>query len=160
MSGFGGVLPWARREIVEVRRWLTEEQFTEVLSLGQFLPGPNIVNVSVILGSRFKGPLGSIVAFSGLMLGPFLIAIGLAVLYGRYGHLPLVRHAFTGVTAAASGLILGMAGKLAQPLLRRPVAVCFGLATFAAIAFLRLPLLYVLLALAPFSVFVSWPRSP
>lgn len=138
---------------------MTEEQFTEVLSLGQFLPGPNIVNVSVLVGSRFKGPLGSVVAYLGLMLGPFLIAVGLGMLYARYGHLSLVRHAFTGVTAAASGLILGTAGKLVQPLLRRPVAVCFGLATFVAIALLRLPLLYVLLALAPFSVIASWPRS-
>src|SRR5260370_38542884 len=72
MSGFGGVMPFARRMLVEERRWLSEREFTEVLSLSQFLPGPNIINVSIIVGSRFAGPAGSLAASLGLMLMPFL----------------------------------------------------------------------------------------
>src|SRR4249920_2159002 len=77
MSGFGGVMPFARRMLVEERRWLTEHEFIEVLSLSQFLPGPNIINVSIIVGSRFAGPAGSFAASIGLMLMPFLIVLAL-----------------------------------------------------------------------------------
>ena len=87
MSGFGGVMPFARRMLVEERRWLTEREFTEVLSLSQFLPGPNIINVSIIVGSRFAGPAGSLVASLGLMLMPFLIVLALAALYARFDAL-------------------------------------------------------------------------
>src|SRR5512143_3135201 len=75
VSGFGGVLPFARRMLVERERWLTEQEFTEVLSLGQFLPGPNIVNVSVIVGRRFHGPLGALVATIALMAPPLAIVL-------------------------------------------------------------------------------------
>jgi chromate transporter len=157
LSGFGGVMPFARRMIVEDRRWMTDLEFAEVLGLGQFLPGPNIVNVSVLIGSRYNGWLGSVAAFLGLMLPPFVISIILGILYARYGHLPLVQHVFTGITAAASGLLLGTAGKLARPLLRRPPAIVFLVLAFVAIALLRYPLLAVLVVLAPFSVLAAWP---
>ena len=87
LSGFGGVMPFARRMLVEERRWLTEHEFTEVLSLSQFLPGPNIINVSIIVGSRFAGPAGSFAASLGLMLMPFLIVLALAALYARFDAL-------------------------------------------------------------------------
>jgi chromate transporter len=160
LSGFGGVLPFARRMIVEQRRWMNEREFIEILSLGQFLPGPNIVNVSVMIGARYQGVLGSVVACSGLMLPPFCITIVLGALYQRYGHVPIGEHVFTGVTAAASGLLLGTAGKLARPLLRQPVALLFLLLAFVGIAFVRWPLILVLLGLAPFSVWAFWPRKP
>jgi chromate transporter len=160
LSGFGGVLPFARRMIVEERRWMSEREFIEVLSLGQFLPGPNVANVSVMIGARYQGVLGSIAAFSGLMLPPFAITIALGALYQRYGHVPTVEHVFTGVTAAASGLLLGTAGKLARPLLKQPAALLFLLLAFVGIALLRWPLILVLLGLAPFSVAAFWPRKP
>jgi chromate transporter len=146
--------------IVEDRRWMSEREFTEVLSLGQFLPGPNVANVSVMIGARYQGPLGSIVAFSGLMLPPFGITILLGALYARYGHVPAVEHVFAGVTAAASGLLLGTAGKLARPLLKQPAAILFLVLAFLGIAVLRWPLLLVLLALVPFSTAAFWPRTP
>src|SRR3954462_1042420 len=83
LSGFGGVLPFARRMLVEERRWLSEEEFTGVLSLSQVLPGPNIVNVSVIVGRKFQGWIGSILATVGLMLMPLVIVLSLAALYAQ-----------------------------------------------------------------------------
>src|ERR1700726_3333818 len=71
LSGFGGVLAWSRRVMVEERRWLTPEQFNEAYALCAFLPGPNIVNFSVIFGSRFHGPLGGVVAPLALLGPPF-----------------------------------------------------------------------------------------
>ncbi|HUC61410.1 MAG TPA: chromate transporter [Alphaproteobacteria bacterium] len=159
LSGFGGVMPFARRMIVEERRWMTEREFTEVLSLGQFLPGPNIANVSVMIGARYQGALGSVVALAGLMLPPFAICIALGALYARYGHVPAVEHLFAGITAAASGLLLGTAGKLARPLVKRPAGVLFLALAFIGIVVLRWHMILVLLALAPFSTAAYWPRA-
>ena len=152
LQGFGGVLPFARRMLVEQHRWLSEREFTEVLSLSQFLPGPNIVNVSIIVGNRFRGPLGSIAATLGLMLMPFVIVLVLAALYARFADLAPVRGATNGVSAAATGLIIATGLKMAQPLKGIPWHIVMCALTFIAIALLRLPLLWVLAVLAPISI--------
>jgi len=158
LSGFGGVLPFARRTLVERERWLTEVEFTEVLSLSQFLPGPNIVNVSIIVGRRFQGALGAVAATLGLMLMPLIIVMLLATLYAEFAQVDAVRQACSGVSAAASGLIVAMAVKLSKPIRRTPWQVVIGLLTFVAIAVLRLPLLWVLAALAPVSFAIAWRK--
>lgn len=156
MSGFGGVMPFARRMLVEERRWLSEREFTEVLSLSQFLPGPNIINVSVIVGSRFAGPVGSLVASLGLMLTPFLIVLVLAALYARFDGLAAVRGATASVSSAATGLIVAMGLRMAQPLMGTGWQVTVAAFGFVALALLRLPLLWALLAIAPVSVACAW----
>ena len=95
MSGFGGVLAWSRRMMVEQRRWLTAEQFNEVYALCAFLPGRNIVNFSVIFGSRFGGPRGALVALAGLMGPPLVLIIIIGALYAHFGDLPVLRRALT-----------------------------------------------------------------
>jgi chromate transporter len=155
LQGFGGVLPFARRMLVEQHRWLSEREFTEVLSLSQFLPGPNIVNVSIIIGNRFRGPLGSIAATLGLMLMPFVIVLVLAALYARFADLAPVRGATNGVSAAATGLIIATGLKMAQPLKGIPWHIVMCALTFIAIALLRLPLLWVLAVLAPISIAIA-----
>ena len=156
VSGFGGVMPFAHRMLVERRRWLTEQDFTEVLSLAQFLPGPNIVNFSVIVGRRFQGPKGALAASLGLMLMPLVIVLLLAMLFAQYAHIDAVRGACNGVSAAASGLVLSVALKMAQPIRRNPVEVAICAIVFVAIALLRLPLLWVLAVLVPVSVAIAW----
>src|SRR5271169_4188047 len=91
LSGFGGVLAWSRRMMVEERRWLTSEQFNEAYALCAFLPGPNIVNFSVIFGSRFRGPLGGAVALAGLLGPPMILVMIIGVIYAHYGDLPVLR---------------------------------------------------------------------
>lgn len=159
---FGGVLPWARRKLVEERRWLTEREFLDTLALCQFLPGPNIVNLSIAVGARFRGLRGSVAAFLGILGLPCFIVVILGALYSRYGNLPEVNGALLAVSAAASGMILAMAGKIATPLLKRrplesaPVII----AVFVAVALLRVPLPWVLLTAAPISVGVAfWRRG-
>lgn len=159
LLGFGGVLPWARWLMVEQRAWLTASEFTDLLALCQFLPGGNIVNMAVALGARFQGAGGSIAAVSGLMLGPTAIVIALGGVYARFGDLPVVQHAFVGLAAAASGLILTMAARIAAPLRRRPIGLGVAAIAFLAIAVLRLPLLPTMLVLAPVSVFVVGRRA-
>jgi chromate transporter len=156
MFGFGGVLPWARRMIVEQKRWLTATEFTDMLGLCQFLPGGNIMNVTVALGARFHGIAGAVVAFVGLMAGPVACVIALGVVYDRYAQVPMVRHAFAGLAAAASAMVLANALRIAAPLLSRPVGLAMAVATFLAIAVLRLPLAVVLVAMTALSTLLLW----
>lgn len=154
LLGFGGVLPWARRMMVEQRRWLTGPEFTDLLAFCQFLPGPNIVNMSVALGNRFRGWRGAVTAISGLLLAPIVIVVLLGTVYLRYRATPAVEYAFMGLAAAACGLVLAMAAKIAWPLRSSPAGIAVACVTVAAVGLLRLPLLPALLVLAPLSVLV------
>ena len=156
IQGFGGVLPFARRMLVEEHRWLTEREFTEVLSLSQFLPGPNSINVAIIVGNRFRGPLGSLAASVGLMLMPFIMVLVLAALYARFADIERVRGATIGVSAAATGLIIAMGFRMARPMKRIPWQIAVTVLTFVAIAVVRVPLLWALAAIAPVSVAFAW----
>ncbi|MDB5800348.1 MAG: chromate transporter [Rhodocyclales bacterium] len=156
MSGFGGVLPHARRMLVDDRRWLTDRQFTELLSLGQTLPGPNIVNMSVVIGARFQGWQGSLCAVSGLMLAPLAIVLLLASLYDHFAQSAIVNQALIGVAATAAGLIIATSAKLAMKMDRNAWSVAIMLLAFMAVVWLRLPLLGVLLVLAPVGIAFGW----
>lgn len=161
---FGGVLPWTRHELVERRRWLTGEEFTELLGLAQFLPGPNISNLCVAVGARFAGRRGAIAAFLGLYSLPCAIVLLLAQLYGRFGTLPMISGALRGLAAVAAGLIAAMALKMAAPLFRRPPGrhrfhpVVFIVGTLTTIGLWKLPMLMVIPILAPLAI-LSW-RTP
>lgn len=156
MRGFGGVLPWARRMLVDERRWLDERGFTELLSLGQLLPGPNIVNLSVVFGSRCAGWRGALAAASGLLLAPLLIVLLLAESWRHFANLPWLQGVLSTVAAAAAGLILATGAKLAQKLDRAWWPRLLAAATFVAIAWLRMPLLLVLAVAAPCGIALAW----
>lgn len=160
ISGFGGVLPFARRMLVERRGWLTPDEFNETLSLCQSLPGPNIVNLSIATGQRFGGARGAVAAVSGLVLAPMLIVIVLGALYSRFGGVEQLQGAVTGLGAAAAGLVVATAAKMAEPLLRSRLlsAGPFIVLAFVGVGVMRWPLPWVLLALAPISVAVVWRR--
>jgi chromate transporter len=156
VCGFGGVLPWARRLIVEQRQWLTQSEFTDMLGLCQFLPGGNIMNLTIALGARFRGVPGAIAAFLGLMTAPVAIVIGLGVIYDQYADMPPVRRAFVALSAAAAAYMLATAWKIAAPLRGKKLAIAVAVCTFVAIAVLRLPLLAALPVLAIGSTVLLW----
>jgi chromate transporter len=149
--GFGGVLPWARRMIVEQRKWLTPGEFADMLGLCQFLPGGNIMNLTIALGARFRGPLGAVASIVGLMAAPVAIVIALGAIYDQYAGVPAVKRAFVALTAAAAGYLVSSALKIAAPLWGRPVAIGVAICTFVAVAVLRLPMLAVLPVMAVLS---------
>jgi chromate transporter len=162
VSGFGFILPWARRLIVDEKKWMTPEEFNETFSLSQFLPGPNVVNLAVVFGSRMRGAPGAAVAFAGLLGPPALIATFLSFLYSQFGDADILRRILTGIAAAAIGLMIAAIAKMAEPLLRKlsPGVLVFGV-TFVAIGVLRLPLISTLLVLAPVSIAIAywWQRQ-
>jgi chromate transporter len=160
MFGFGGVLPWARRMVVDQKRWLSATEFTDMLGLCQFLPGGNIMNVTVALGARFHGVPGGLIAFVGLMAAPVACVIALGVIYDRYAQVPTVRHAFAGLAAAASALVLANALRIAAPLRSRPLGLAVAIATLLAIAVLRLPLAPVLVVMTALSTLLMWRSGP
>jgi chromate transporter len=157
LAGFGGVLVWARRGIVEQHRWMTADEFNETFALCHFLPGPNIVNLSVVFGSRFRGIPGGVAAFAGLVFPPMVIAIALAALYARYGEIDALRRILAGISCAAVGLLIAVVFKMAMPLVRRRDAAGLVIlaAVFVAIGLLRLPLQMVLLVAIPLSLAIT-----
>jgi chromate transporter len=154
LAGFGGVLVWARRSIVDQNRWMTAEQFNETFALCHFLPGPNIVNLSVVFGSRFRGIPGAFAAFAGLLGPPLIIVTALAALYARYGEIDALRRTLAGVSCAAVGLLFAVIFKMLLPLLgkRDPVALSLLAAVFVAVGLLRQPLPIVLAVAVPVSI--------
>ena len=160
ISGFGGVMPFAHRMLVENERWLNEREFIDVLSLCQFLPGPNIVNVSIVVGRRFAGVRGAVAAFVGLILMPLIIILALGTLYRAAGQLPGVKGAFGGVACAAAGLVLAMGLRMGRSLRRSPWQLLVATLTFVAIAVLRFPLVWVLLVMVPLSVLLAARSEP
>lgn len=158
LAGFGGVLVWARRGIVEKHRWMTADEFNETFALCHFLPGPNIVNLSVVFGARFRGIPGAIAAFTGLLAPPVLIVTALAALYARYGEIEALRRTLAGVACVAVGLLFAVAFKMLLPLLRKrnPVALVLLAAVFVAVGVLRLPLPAVLAVMVPLSIGASY----
>jgi chromate transporter len=158
LAGFGGVLYWARRGIVDQHRWMTAEEFNETYALCHFLPGPNIVNLSVVFGSRFRGIAGGIAAFAGLIGPPMMIATILAALYARYGEIDALRRILAGVSCAAIGLLMATVARMMMPLLRKRdlVGLVVLVAVFVAIGVARLPLQAVLLVAIPLSIAITF----
>lgn len=146
LSGFGGVLPFARRMLVEERRWMTAEEFNAQLGLCQFLPGPNVVNLAVVVGKRYCGLAGAIIAPVGLLAGPFAIVLLLALLYDRYGSLPLAQSMLRGIAAVGCGLLFAMAWRMGSAIKDKPFFLPFTALTVAAIAGLRWPMPIVMVA--------------
>jgi chromate transporter len=157
LSGFGGTLPWTRRMFVEQKRWMTAHEFNEAYALCQFLPGPNIVNLTSVFGSRMRGPTGALAAWAGFLVLPFFMMIAAAVLYQRYGDVEAVRRVLGGIAPAAAGLMIATVAKMAAPMFVRVGPAPFVLLAVAfAIGIMRWPLLLVLIVLAPTSVALAW----
>jgi len=160
LISFGGALPHARRVIVEERRWITPETFVELLGLCQFLPGGNIINLSVAIGMRFRGVSGALAALLGLIAGPSAIVVLLGVVYDHTQNNPHIRHLFAGLAAAAAGLLVAMSVRIVLPLWRKPAGIAIASLGFIAIALLRLPLLPTMLVLTPLSIFLASKVKP
>jgi chromate transporter len=153
--GFGGVMPWVKWMVVDKRRWLTQDELIDILSLAQLLPGGNVMNISIMVGRRFAGLRGALAAFTGLVLPPSLVTVAFGAVYAAYGDLPQVEAVFRGLSTVAAGLILAMAGRFLWPLRRDARAIAIAAITVALVlAGVRLPVL--LAVMLPASIFVTW----
>lgn len=151
LQGFGGVLAVVQRELVEKKRWMTREQFVEDWAVAQIMPGPNVVNLSMMIGGRYFGLPGALAALAGMLTAPMVLVLLLAALYGSVADSAVAQNALRGMGAVAAGLIAATGIKLIGALDKNAMgmAVCVFLAvlTFIAIGLLRWPLLWVLLGI-------------
>ena len=151
LQGFGGVLAIVQRELVEKKRWLTRDEFIEEWAVAQVMPGPNVINLGIMLGGRYFGIKGALVALAGLLTAPLFVVLILALLYAHYSSVPAVAGALRGMGAVAAGLIvatgLKLIGSLKKNALGLPLCSALGVLCFIAIALLRWPLIYVLAGL-------------
>ncbi|MHB1248465.1 MAG: chromate transporter [Polaromonas sp.] len=151
LQGFGGVLAIVQRELVEKKRWMTREEFIEDWAVAQIMPGPNVVNLSLMIGARYFGLKGAMAALAGMLTVPLVIVLLLALMYAQFADHPGVAGALRGMAAVAAGLIaatgLKLLGALKSNVLGLRLCVGFGLLCFVAIALLRWPLAYVLFGL-------------
>jgi len=162
LQGFGGVLAVAQRELVERKRWLSRLEFVEMLAIAQVLPGPNIVNLSLMLGDRFFGLRGAAAALAGMLLVPLLIVTALAAAYAEYSRIAVVAGGLRGMGAVAAGLIIATAVKLSGTLagnrLGLALSLAFASAAFVLVGVLRWPLAWVIPALGAAAVGIAWRR--
>lgn len=162
LQGFGGVLAVAQRELVERKRWMTNEEFVEEWSVAQIMPGPNIINLSIMLGSRYFGLRGAVAAVLGMLTAPMLVVLLIALLYARFAEHAGVAGALRGMGAVAAGLIIAVGLKLFPALRNNALGlgtcIVFGLLCFVAIAMLRWPLAYVLLGLGSLACLVAYRK--
>ena len=159
LLGFGGVLPWARRVLVDERQWLNDREFAELIGLCQVLPGPNVVNLSVIIGARAQGFIGSLIALTAILFVPVGVMLAIATFYSALAHEPLAHDAIVGASAAAAGLILGTGLRLllqTRPPLR---GLLTGGAAFIAVGVLQWPLLSVIAVLIVVAIAAEWHAS-
>jgi chromate transporter len=162
LQGFGGVLAVVQRELVEKKRWMTREQFVEDWAVAQILPGPNVINLALMIGDRCFGIRGAIAAVAGMLTFPLVLVLGLALVYTHYAANPQVAGALRGMGAVAAGLITATGMKLSGALRKHPLGVslciALGAATFASIALLRWPLVWVLLVLGGLSCVLTYRK--
>jgi chromate transporter len=162
LQGFGGVLAVAQRVLCEKKRWLSEAEFVEMLALAQVLPGPNVCNLSLMVGDRFFGTRGAFTALAGMMAVPMALVLAATALYTQFETQAAVAGALRGMGAVAAGMIIGTAIKLAASLrgnaLGLPLTVALGASCFIAIALLRWPLVWVLLGLGALACALAWHR--
>lgn len=148
LQGFGGVLAIVQRELVENKRWLTKEEFIDDWAVAQIMPGPNVVNLSLMIGGRYFGLKGALTALAGMLAVPLLVVLLLALVYARFEGHPGVDGALRGMGTVAAGLIAATGFKLLTALktnvLGWKLCTAIGLAVFVAIAVFRLPLIFVL----------------
>ena len=160
LQGFGGVLAVAQRELVERKRWMTREEFVEEWAVAQIMPGPNVVNLALMIGSRYFGWRGALAAMAGMLCAPLLVVVVLALLYTQYGQHPQVAGALRGMGAVAAGLVAATGLKLLSTLRGHPLrpwgAGLLAVATFVAIGLLGVPLVTTLLGLGGLGWGLTW----
>jgi chromate transporter len=152
LYGFGGPIVWARRVLIEERRWLSDSDFADILSFCQFLPGPNVVSVTVCIGAKFHGAAGALAALAGFILFPWTLGFAMGIVILSYAQTALLQGILRGVAAAAAGMIIATGIRLLRPHRQRPLALAVTALAFAGLAAVRLPLLIVVVGLVPVSI--------
>jgi len=153
--GGGSGIIWARRITVETRRWVTDGEFADIISLCQFMPGPNIIGIAVCVGAKMRGAIGAIAALCGFLVVPWTVGLALGLLYLQYANLTAVRNILGGIATSAAGLLIATGTRLLKPYYHRPAALLFAVLAFILITVGKLPLFAVLFSVVPLSILIA-----
>lgn len=159
LSVGGGLLAWLHREIVQKRRLLSEADFMGALTLAQVLPGINVTNLSIYVGQRLRGVHGALAALAGLLLVPFFAIIAIGSVYAQLKDIPALHHFLDGMAATAVGLLLAMGVKAVQVTRMEVKQLAVAGIIVLVVGVLRLPMVPVILAVVPFSIWLVWPKA-
>jgi chromate transporter len=159
LFGAGGGIVWAHRIAVDQRQWTSEEEFADIVSLCQFMPGPNVVGIAVCVGAKLRGSIGAVAAVLGFLLIPWTIGFAFGVLFLQYAHIAVIRNILGGVSAAAAGLLIATGLRMLRPHRNRPAALVIAVLAFGGIVFTNLPFLMVLFSLAALGIAASGIES-
>jgi chromate transporter len=162
LQGFGGVLAVVQREMVDRKQWMTLSEFAEEWALAQTIPGPNVVNLSVMFGAKHFGPTGALAAMSGLLLLPGLLMVSIVFAFQAFAHLPVVASALHGMGVAAAGMVMA-AGWRFWPTLKEhplgwPLALLLMVTSFGLAAVVHWPLAKVIGVVGLVSCGLTWWR--
>ena len=158
LLGVGGVLPFAQRILVEEKRWLRLDEFVEMLTLSQVLPGPNLINLALMVGQHYFGWRGAAAALAGMLTAPLVLIFIVAIAYANSAQTPPVAHALQGMSTVVAGLVIAMALKLIPAIRHHPSSWGWAVLAFAGVGLLRINLLWVLAVLGPLAVMLAWQR--
>lgn len=158
LSGFGGVLPFAYRTLVEQKRWVGKTEFAELFAMAQLLPGPPILHMAQMIGHRDSGWRGGVAAIAGIVVFPTLLMGLLGLAYEHLAALPAFGSVVSGMSAAAVALIIVMTVRVSSAVPRRVIPWLVAIAAFIALGLLRLPFVNVVLVLTPIAVALSWKK--
>ena len=153
--GGGTGIVWARRIAVENRRWVTDGEFADIISLCQFMPGPNIIGIAVCVGAKMRGAIGAIAALCGFLAIPWTVGLSLGLLYLQYANLIALRNILGGIATSAAGLLIATGTRLLKPYHHRPAALLFAVLAFILITVGKLPLFAVLFSVVPLSILIA-----
>lgn len=160
LQGFGGVMAIVQRELVEKKRWLTREEFVEDWAVAQVLPGPNVLNLALMIGGRYFGLKGALVSLAGILAAPLFVVLLLAVSYAHFASYPAVAGALRGMGAVAAGLVtatgLKMIASLRSNVLGLRICAALGITCFVSLVVLRWPLVYVMLSVGLLSCVMAY----
>jgi chromate transporter len=159
MSFGGGLAAWIRREVVQRRGWLDDQQFLSGYALSQLVPGASNVNLSVFIGAQLRGIPGAVAAVLGLTALPVAIVLVLGALYLRSQGMPggaLFGTALTGMGAVAIGLNLGTGIRLGRLHIHRLMPALVTAAIAISVGVLGFRLLHVLAVMLPVSLALAW----
>jgi chromate transporter len=162
LQGFGGVLAVVQREIVDRKQWMSLSEFAEEWALAQTLPGPNVVNLSVMFGGKHFGPTGALAAMSGLLLLPGMLMLAIVFTFQAFAHLPIMASALHGMGAAAAGMVLAAGWRFMPSIRRHPIGLGMALVlvilSFSLAAFMHWPLAWVIGLVGGVSCLLTWWR--
>lgn len=160
LQGVGGVLAVVQHELVDRRKWMSKSQFIEEWSVAQVMPGPNVVNLCLMIGGKYFGIAGALAAVCGLLCGPLVVVLGIAILFGGIADNAMAQGALKGMGAVSAGLVIASGLKLSTTLPKNPMglwaAISFAVLSFAGVGIFRLPLAWVLLGLGSSACFLSY----